>query len=272
MFKHTQIWILAMALMAASASSPVRADEDPGLPAFREAKALFAARAESGKAEAAASKALESVAAAADPAVKYDALILASQSYYYWAGHTDDNGQKKERFNLGMAQAKAAQELGKRETALADPAESYFWYGLNLGQWAQANGVVASLGRKNELIGAFRDTLARKSRDGAAGEVYDGYGTYRALGRLYFKLPSFAGGSRARALEFLRKSVAGDGSYVIGWLYLAETLADGNESERTEAKALLNDLVKRDPATMNPERAPENIEEMERARKLLADL
>ena len=71
---------------------------------------------------------------------------------------------------------------------------------------------------------------------------YEDGGPDRVMGRVYFKLPGFAGGSKDKSLEHLEKSKEYGPEDVVTRLYLAETLLDHKrvEDARAELEYILN--------------------------------
>ena len=49
-----------------------------------------------------------------------------------------------------------------------------------------------------------------------------------------------------------------------------DLIKDGTEAEKAEGRALLNDLLKKNPSTLNADRVVENTEEFALARDVLA--
>lgn len=208
----------------------------------------------------------QAVGEATTAQVKYDVLLQHTR-FLYWQGmHTAGDNNKIAIHNEGVVTANAARAL------LPDLAESYYYSASNLGRWAEAKGVVASLSKKKEIMTTLEAIFDRQTKSGDAGEKYESYGADRILGRLYFKLPAFAGGSLATALKHLDKAFTNAPDLPLNVIYYAEALASGNSSQKTRAKQILDALLAKDPNTLNPERVPEALEEFADARKLRAEL
>jgi tetratricopeptide (TPR) repeat protein len=169
-------------------------------------------------------------------------------------------------FEKGMEKAKAAYAI---DDTLA---EGYYFYAINLGKWALAKGVLASLFRKNELIEHAETALRNETREGEKGETVDGYGPNRTLGYMYYKLPGFAGGSTERSLKYLSEAFTKAPEIALNHVYYAEVLASGNAADKARARTILDQLLAQNPETLNPSRIPETKEEFDLARKLRADL
>jgi hypothetical protein len=149
-----------------------------------------------------------------------------------------------------------------------DYAEAYYYYGVALGRWAEANGVTSSLGRKDELMQAMKDAKVRTTREDAKGETIDGMGPDRILGRTYYKLPFFAGGSRSEALKYLGNAFKLEAKFFMNGIFYAEALADGGSAdETTQACQILKDISSKNPEDGYAVRLPENKEDIADAQK-----
>lgn len=135
---------------------------------------------------------------------------------------TAARGDRIALYDKGIAWAKAAVAANPRG------AEGHFWLGTLYGVWGQARGILKSLSVAGDL-----------RREGEAALKIDPNvecaGSYRLLGRYYFKVPRIAGGDRAKALELLREGVKRCPGSDLGRLYLAEVLeADGQDDQARE--------------------------------------
>jgi len=204
--------------------------------------------------------------AADDEELLYDILVLSSRTLYWKGNRQKTDDEKMAVFEKGMEKAKAAYAI---DDTLA---EGYYFYAINLGKWALAKGVLASLFRKNELIEHAETALRNETRDGEKGETVDGYGPNRTLGYMYYKLPGFAGGSTERSLKYLSEAFTRAPQIALNHVYYAEVLASGNAADKARARVILDNLLAQNPVTLNPSRVPETKEEFELARQLRADL
>jgi hypothetical protein len=89
----------------------------------------------------------------------------------------------------------------------------------------------------------------------------------RALGRYYQRVPALLGGSKTRAEQYLRASLAYNQNSTISRYFLAELLADQKRS--AEARAELQRVI---DAPLSDEWAPEDREFKAKASALLARL
>ncbi len=205
---------------------------------------------------------------------KYNALVLQSRCTYYVGMKAKKDDDKVRIFGAAKNFADKAKPLQK------DRAEAYFFYGISLGRWAEANGIMKSLGERHNLRRTMETAITKTAVDDEgkpmAGKEYDSYGSNRTLGRLLFKLPGMFGGDNRKAEEFLRVAVVESEKMGIrnslNILYLAEVLVANGK--KPEARQLLSDALKfeNDPTTYNPRRVPETIDEMKDIRALRNEL
>jgi len=206
---------------------------------------------------------------ATDKGAQAKYLVEQAAASFFLGDSASDNGEKINQFTAGMTSSKRAmQNLGiqdvnnvsdadianivkrsKDEITLL--AESLYVYGINLGQWGQANGVMQSLDKWPEL----RTTMELIVKIGAKN-LHE-YGAYRTLGRGYFKIPALLGGDFAKAQKYL--STAVNGSLAAGQVYsvngynnlfYADLLKD--QGQDAQAKKMLSDFTKADPKTLLP--------------------
>ncbi len=114
-------------------------------------------------------------------------------------------------------------------------AEGHFWLGVNYGSYGEAKGVLKSL----SLVGPI------KAEMGAVLRIDPGYengGANRVLGRVYYKLPGFVGGSNKKSLLNLLRSKELGPKDGLTRIYLAETYLalDEVEKAREELEFVLN--------------------------------
>lgn len=196
----------------------------------------------------------------------YNIRILRVRAIYWKAMNVTTIEDKKTFFGQAMDLAKEA------AANAADYAEAPYYAAISLGRWAEANGVLASLSRAPELMGFCRDAVERITFEGELGETVDFYGPARTLGRVYFKLPGFAGGSTEKARQYLEQAVANAPSHVLNVVYLAEVLNGGNTADKARARSMLDALLAKTPEQINPARLPEMVEELRLARELRASM
>ncbi len=201
-----------------------------------------------------------------DSDLNFDILIMESRGLYWKGMHAKSNDDRSAIHALGQAKADEARKINDGY------AEGYYYAGIHLARWGEAQGVITSIRRKGELMQYMVDAMNHMTRDDQPGETLDGAGPNRVYGRLYFKLPSVFGGSHSESVKYLSKAVSMAKNLPLNIVYYAETLKSGNASEKALAKQLLDEMLSKNPTTYNPHRIPENMEEFEMARKLRAEL
>jgi hypothetical protein len=261
--------LFAVALSAFSAHA-ARADDATAQQLLTKAQALYENRGQGDELQN-AKDAITTLATAAQDAVssdlKYDILILSARTYYWQGMHTTGDDAKKPIYLAGQQVADQAAQLNDSY------AEAHYYAGINLARWAEANGIVASISHKGQLITYMQKAsdITRTTRDGSDGETVDGYGPDRVLGRMYQKLPGVLGGDHNLAVTYLRKTVANAPKLSLNVVYLCDSLYKGSSAEKAEGKATLTALLQNDPTVFGQslDRVPETIEEFKLAQDLL---
>jgi hypothetical protein len=257
---------MALLLIALLSSTSSDADDSLAREKLALSQSLYSERHDLAQNERAIETLTEAERLARDPNLLYDILLLSSRAIYWKGMHATEDKERLIIFEKSYSQAARAREVNE------EYADAYFLYGVALARWAETKGVMESLSRKKELFDNMEETLAREARSGKNGEEVEGFGANRILGRVYFKLPVFAGGSRAKALENLKKAFEGASNYAINVNYYAEALSEGSAEEKKQACALLDQLLQKDPSTLNPDRIPETKEELVSSRKLRSEM
>lgn len=242
------------------------ATDEKAFEKLEEARGFYAERGVPGKIE----KALEAIQIAEDEVedteIKYEILVQYSRYIYFKGTRVTEKDEKLARFQSAVDKAQVAKQL------FPNYADAYYYYGISLGRWAETNGVMASLSKKKELIESAETANSKLTQAGEPGETIDGYGPNRLLGRIYFKLPGLFGGSHTKSIKYLSITAEKAPLYAINISYYAETLADGDDNEKTLARSLLKKLLANDPQTFNKDRILETVEEFELAKKVQKDL
>jgi tetratricopeptide (TPR) repeat protein len=170
----------------------------------------------------------------------------------YWLGGHSPRSEQRARYERGVEAARRAVELEPKRP------EGHFWMAANMGALAESFGLRAGLRyrgaikRELETVLALDPSFLRGSAD-------------RALGRWYLMVPRLFGGSRARSVEHLQKSLEYDRDSVASHFFLAETYfaMDRDEDARRELRLVLD-------APLEEGFEPESREFKARARALLA--
>ena len=171
-----------------------------------------------------------------------------------------------DRLEAGMAGKTPEQRL----TALrATPgaAAAYFWTAAAWGQWALARGTFAAA--RAGVAGRVRDLCATVI---ALDPALEEGGGYRVLGRLHDqapRIPLLTGWvSRAKAVEYLRKSYELGPRNPVTWFFLAVAILDHDPSHADEGRRLLRRCVDTPP---RPDYYVESVRYAELARARLAE-
>lgn len=197
----------------------------------------------------------------AEKAEKFQILYIYGRALYFKAMKPTDKDTRLALLDKSMQMFQKAREV-------QDAAETYFYFASALGRWAETKGVTASLGRKQEMMDNLNLAMQKVTLDGKSGQTVDGYGPNRVLGRMYMKLPFFAGGSARKARENLDVAFNKAPTFLYNILYRAELLNEGNSAEKAEACKMLAEGLKLDPQTLDADRIPENMEDFAELKKL----
>ena len=150
---------------------------------------------------------------------KYEAYWRLSRILYYIGAHTESKKEKKIIFSQGIYYAKKAVE------SEAEKPDGYYWLGVNYGVYGEARGVLKSL----FLVGDIKETMNKVIE---LDREYEDGGPDRVLGRVYFKVPGFAGGSKKKSLEHLLKSKEIGLNDPLTRFYLADTYLSLKEVDK----------------------------------------
>jgi len=209
---------------------------------------LMAQRGDLAKAKEALARYQQALAAGEDAYSVYWRLARAE----YWIGdHTPDKTEKKRIFEQGIYHGKKAVQINP------DKADGHFWLGVCYGVYGEAKGVLKSLSLVKPIKEAMQCVLE-------IDPAYDQGGADRVLGRVYYELPGFAGGSKKKSLEHLLKAMEYGPRVGLNLLFLADTYVALDEVEK--ARECLDTLLTMEP---DPDLIPETAEEREQARKRL---
>lgn len=181
----------------------------------------------------------------------YEAYWKMARAEYWIGDHTPDKNEKKRIFEQGIYHARKAIALAPEKP------DGHFWLGVNYGVYGQAKGVLKSL----SLVKPIKEEMNKVIQIDPA---YEFAGPDRVLGRVYYELPGFAGGSKKKSLEHLLKSKELGPQVGLTRIYLADTYLAIDEVEK--AREELEFVINMEP---DPLLIPETMEEKELARKML---
>jgi tetratricopeptide (TPR) repeat protein len=234
---------LLLAVVVSAQSNPLDA-----------ARTAYAGRADPANAKAAVE--LFRQAAQVDPA-SYEARWEGARAAYFYGEYTQAQAPDREKmaiFDAGITLAKEAAALQPKGV------EGHFWLGVLYGVYGEAKGIFKSL----SLVPSIKQEM-QTCLD--LDPTVEGWGPDRVLGRMYYRLPWFKGGSNKKSLAYLEKSLAGAPTNALTRLYLAETCR--SEGMKTRAIELAKSVVEMKP---DPRWEPEHPFIVAKAQKLLAKL
>lgn len=272
MYSKTNLQCIALAAVSLLGTSQLvyaDADEDAAN-GLKEAQALYAKRsATDPQPIERAIKTLEKLEGTADDSdINYDILILESRAYYWQGVHAANRQDRLTAHLAGQAKADAALKVDDSY------AEASYFAAINLARWGEAEGMATALVKVKDLLAYMANVKVHPTRDRNPdlGVSVDGYGYFRLLGRLKFMLPPDNGGSYEEARQLLQIAAAKAPNVPLNLVYYAEALFMGNDKQKADAKDILQKLILVDPATYNPDRVPENIEEIQEAKDALGQM
>lgn len=153
----------------------------------------------------------------AQDSINVEALWRLSRACW-WLGTHSPEEEKLAVFEKGI-------EYGKRAVLLKEGcAPCHYWLGVNYGVYGEAKGVLKSL----SLVEPIKEEMNRVI------QLDPGFmhgGAYRILGRMAYKLPWFAGGSKKESVEHLKKALEYGPNSFLTRLFLAETYLAMDEKE-----------------------------------------
>lgn len=160
---------------------------------------------------------------------KYEAYWKISRVMYYIGYFTEEKKEKKKIFQEAVLYANKAVILEPEKP------DGHYWQGVNNGKYGETRGVFKSLSLVKPIKAAMNKVI-ELDRD------YEEGGADRVLGRVYYKLPGIAGGSKEKSLEHLLKSKELGPDDALTRVYLAETYLDMKEVDkaREELEFVLN--------------------------------
>jgi tetratricopeptide (TPR) repeat protein len=154
---------------------------------------------------------------------KYEAYWKIARIMYYVGEHKD---KKKDRQNT------FAQAVYHAEKAMAlepEKPDGYYWRGVNNGKYGETRGVLKSLA----LVKPIKSDMNKVIE---LNRAYEEGGPDRVMGRVFFKLPGFAGGDKDKSLEHLLKSMEYGPEDALTRVYLADTYLAKKEVEKARAE------------------------------------
>ncbi|MCJ7485232.1 MAG: TRAP transporter TatT component family protein [Candidatus Aminicenantes bacterium] len=235
-----------LAALLLVAAIPANAQETAALIAAGDA--LYEQRADPGQARLAAEKYGE--AARRDPA-SYEARWKTAKALFYLGRISGDNREKRREFFEAVGQAKEAVRVNP------EGVEGHFWLGTNYAEYGQARGVLKSLFLRDDIVREMNAVLRIDPSFGCGA-------AHITLGRIYFKVPAFFGGSLKKSREHLERARDICPRETTTLLYLAETYWE--MKERSLAVETLEQLLRIEPYEAI---LPEAVKDKAEAERLL---
>jgi tetratricopeptide (TPR) repeat protein len=180
----------------------------------------------------------------------FDSAWKLARACYWLGGHVPAD-QQRQQYERGITAATQATDLEPERP------EGHFWMAADMGAMAESFGIRAGLRYRGPIKQAL-ETVLRIDPSFQQGSAD------RALGRWYFKVPRLFGGSKDKAIEHLKKSLAHNPDSTATHFFLAETYLDMDRADdaRREARLVLD-------APLDPEWTPEDREFKQKATELL---
>jgi hypothetical protein len=183
----------------------------------------------------------------------FEAAWKLARARYWLGGHVPE-AERRPTFEGGIAAGRAA------TAAQPQRPEGHFWLAANMGALAESFGLRQGLKYRGDIKSELLTVLK-------IDPAFQQGSADRALGRWYYRVPGFLGGSKEKSEEHLRRSLTYNPNSTASRYFLAETLIA--RSRDAEAKAELQRVL---DAPLDPEWAPEDREWKAKARKLLGQL
>lgn len=206
-------------------------------------------------------------------------LIYLTRGYYFCAEYHHENVANKKKyyekgasygemamatnaeFKQSIKSGKTVDESLKKLKVTEVPA--LYWTAANLGKWAKATGIAATLKFKTSIKAMVErvETLDPHYFFGAHDRYWGGY---------FAIAPNFAGGDMKRSKVHFDKSIVEAPDYLGTKVLMAEVYWT-KEGNKQEFDKLLKDVLA-SKADSHPEIGPENIMEKKKAEKLLKNI
>jgi tetratricopeptide (TPR) repeat protein len=168
---------------------------------------------------ATAQEALSKYREAATKAGSYEAFWKLARILYYVGDNTESKKEKKIIFSQGVYFAKRAVGMEPEKPG------GHYWLGVNYGVFGETKGVLKSL----SLVKPIKEAMNKVIE---LDRGYEDGGPDRVLGRVYFKVPGIAGGSKKKSLEHLLKSKELGPNDALTRCYLADTFLSLKEVDK----------------------------------------
>jgi hypothetical protein len=187
---------------------------------------------------------------------KYEAYWKVARMLYFVGDHKEKKKDRQNTFAQGVYHAEKAIALGPEKP------DGYYWRAVNNGKYGETRGVLKSL----SLVKPIKSDINKVIE---LNRAYEEGGPDRVMGRVYFKLPGFAGGSKDKSLEHLLKSKEYGPDDALTRAYLADTYLAKKEVEKARAELEYVMGLPDDPRwTLSIKQSKELAEELLKDKKL----
>ena len=194
-------------------------------------------------------------------------LAKATTFYFYGSRCVSSDKEKMDWHTKGLNAAKRALKLLSAGDGTEKRALAHYYAAVNLSRWGQAKGILAALGRWDD-VKAHLEEVIKNHTDTV------NHGAHRTFGRAYLKLPFFKGGSKSKSEKYLKEayhktlsSKFGTSVNVLTTLYYLDTLSrrnkDGEFCTVHDALAALMPLDEKKATELNPHRVLETLLDVE---------
>ncbi len=211
-----KIWVLSLGIIGLA----MQASGQEASELMQQADALYAEMQDMATAEEALALYRKALIAAED---KYEAYWKISRIMYFIGEHMEEKNDRKNTF------AQAVYHAEKAVALQPERPDGYYWRGVNNGKYGETRGVLKSL----SLVKPIKNDMNKVIE---LDRSYEDGGPDRVLGRVYFKLPGFAGGSKDKSREHLEMSKEFGPQDALTRIYLAETLMEQDEVDAARAE------------------------------------
>lgn len=167
-------------------------------------------------------------------------------------------GERRDKKSDKLSDYDLARQDCEKSVKLSDKdADAHFWYGVAMGRWGEAKGILKAM----FLIKPIRAEMA------ATLKLDPNYGgAHRVLGEMLWQIPGFAGGDKKKALEEYEAAVRLSPNYSSNYQTLAEAYV--HFGRKDDAIKTLNAML----AIKEPADPAEFLDDSADAKKLLATL
>jgi tetratricopeptide (TPR) repeat protein len=149
-----------------------------------------------------------------DPVLRTDAPTAQAAAYWRRCRSLVARGEKREKSSDKLADYDLARKDCEKAVALSSgSADAHFWYGISMGRWGEAKGIMKAMFLIKPIRKEMAETLRLDPKQG---------GAHRVLGEMLWQIPGFAGGDKKKALEEYEQAVKMSPNHSTNYQVLAE--------------------------------------------------